>query len=174
MLTRERLIELLSYDLLTGLFIRNKSRGGSFKKGTIAGSLTTGRNAGYIAIQIDGKSYKAHRLAFLYMTGYMPKNQVDHKNHIRTDNRWDNLREVTRGENAKNQSIPKSNTSGIAGVYWNKNSKRWCAQIESLEEGKRKNRGRSFKKIEDAIAWRQGMERLLGFYKNHGNSKDIL
>ena len=71
MLTSSRLRELLHYDPLTGLFTRLVSRSGrSAKKGVTAGWLHC---RGYIHISVDSKDYKAHRLAFLYMEGVLPR-----------------------------------------------------------------------------------------------------
>ena len=151
MCTEKRLKELLNYDPITGLFIRVVKRG-PFKKGAIAGSV----NDGYVCIQIGKKSYKAHRLAFLYMTGSMPVNQVDHINRIRSDNRWENLRDVTHAENQHNTVAQSNSKSGIKGVYKNGNS--WTAQIEIIVEGKRKNMTKTFKDKADAIEYRQTLE----------------
>ena len=84
---------------------------------------------GYIVIMINGKNYFAHRLVFLYMEGYLPENDVDHINRIRNDNRWCNLREVSRSCNMKNINIRKDNASGITGVSWDKRRKKWIARI---------------------------------------------
>jgi len=98
-LTYERLIHLLWYDPDTGRFIwQNSVRRGW--NGKVAGSLCTG---GYIQIIIDGHPYRANRLAWLYMTGEWPQWEVDHKNRIKTDNSWDNLRDITHQENSLNR-----------------------------------------------------------------------
>ncbi len=83
MITQQRLKELLIYDPDSGHFINKVSRGRGGKIGAIAGSPD---KDGYIIIGIDRKSYKAHRLAFLYMEGYMPT-KVDHDNRIPYDNK---------------------------------------------------------------------------------------
>ena len=70
------------------------------KAGTIAGSPDA---YGYLQIMIDGKMYKAHRLAFLYMLGDFPPNNVDHINGKPGDNRWINLRAVTQKQNTQNR-----------------------------------------------------------------------
>jgi hypothetical protein len=83
----------------------------------VAGCL---QHNGYRHIGVLGKVYSAHRLAFLYMTGKFPLDEVDHKNHERSDNRWSNLREVTRLENSRNRSMHLNNKSGFSGVCWKK------------------------------------------------------
>ena len=131
------------------------------------GDVAGWRNpTGYIRMKVGGKLYLAHRLAFLYMTGKWPEDQVDHINHIRDDNRWCNLREVSHQENHKNQSKPKSNTSGVTGVCWCKRYKKWKAQIKV--EGKVKNLG-SFTSKEDATKARKEAEIKYGFHDNHGD-----
>ena len=76
-------------------------------------AFTSLNNGGYLEGKILGKYYKAHRVIWLWMTGEWPKEQVDHINHDRTDNRWCNLREASRLENYRNQSQYKNNKSGL-------------------------------------------------------------
>lgn len=89
------------------------------------------RKRGYNIIRIDGKDYLSHRLAWFYMTGRWPKEQIDHINGDPSDNRWDNLREATGFQNHANSRKPITNTSGLKGVSWSKESKKWQAQIKS-------------------------------------------
>jgi hypothetical protein len=114
-LTQERLIELLHYDPDTGLFTRLRTRGSS-KAGAIAGGISKGPRDGYLRIKVDGKRYKAHRLAFLYMTGKWPNGLVDHKDTNKLNNSWKNLRESTNGQNKANGRTYKNNKLGIKGV----------------------------------------------------------
>lgn len=125
-LTQERLKEVLHYDPETGVFTRRITTNGNSKANSIAGSR---HNKGYRRIMVDGKVYQSHRLAFLYMTGIMPE-FVDHKNGIRDDNRWINLRTASATENMQNRKIHKNNTSGIPGVYWHKRRRMWHAHIK--------------------------------------------
>lgn len=99
MITQKRLKELLHYDPETGLFTWKVSRGG-VKAGSITGCYGC---HGYLRISIDGKRYLSHRLAFLYIDGAFPPEQVDHINEVKDDNRWCNLRHATHGQNQKNQ-----------------------------------------------------------------------
>ena len=126
-LTQDRLKELLEYNPETGLFIRKKTVAQNAKIGNIAGCLK--KHIGYISIAIDRKEYYSHRLAFLYMTGNFPENQVDHINRIKNDNRWINLREVTSAQNKQNMSLRKSNKSGAKGVFWYEGRNKWIAYI---------------------------------------------
>lgn len=99
MLTGARLEQLLTYDQLTGIF---RWRGGHKRviKGAIAG---TSDKEGYIIICIDQRLYKAHRLAWLWMTGAWPKEQIDHIDMVRSNNAFVNLREASAQQNARNR-----------------------------------------------------------------------
>lgn len=115
-LTAERLRELLNYDPETGIFRWRVNRG-NIKAGTVTGCLCKRR--GYLLIGIDGIVHLAHRLAWLWMTGEWPSEQVDHRNGVRNDNRFANLREATHTENCHNLGKSKLNKSGYTGVfYW--------------------------------------------------------
>ena len=123
MITQKRLKELLRYDPQTGEFRWRFSRPGC-SKDTIAGTSVNG----YVAIKLDRQRYLAHRLAFLYMAGEMP-DEVDHINRRKTDNRWDNLRDVCRSTNHANSKMHSRNTSGVRGVCWHKRHEKWWAYI---------------------------------------------
>lgn len=160
----QKVKKLLSYDALTGNFNWLVSIGSS-KSGSIAGSK---HSDGYRHVMIEGKLYLNHRLAFLYMTGEFPPAQVDHINHNRMDNRWENLRPVTNRSNQRNQSIYKNNKSGCSGVHWSKCCQKWQAQISS--NNKRVNLG-LFPLLKDAVKARQDAEVVHGYHKNHGRSQ---
>lgn len=107
-LTQERLKQVLHYNHDTGLFTRLGN--GPDNVGSIDGW-------GYLKIQVDYKIYCAHRLAFLYMTGKWPKNQVDHINTIKLNNWWSNLREANNQQNQENiRKARKQNKCGFLGV----------------------------------------------------------
>lgn len=127
MITLEKLQELLSYDPETGIFTWLTQRRGGAKKGTEAGCKNF---KGYIKINIYGKEYLAHRLAWLYVYGKLPESFLDHINEIRDDNRITNLRLATLQENYHNISKPqKNNKSGILGVCRANCGKKWRADI---------------------------------------------
>jgi hypothetical protein len=157
---RERVRELLRYSSCTGTFTWLESRGG-VAAGSIAGCLV---DDGGIQIRVDGKVHKAHRLAFLWMLGWMPK-EVDHINHVRRDNSWINLRPATRVINSRNLGMSKANTSGITGVGWHKRDLRWRAQIRVNSEYIYLG---SFVEKEDAISARKAAEVKYEFHENHG------
>lgn len=128
MLTQERLKELLDYDPLTGIFSwRVTTNNNGAKVGDIAGCDT---GEGYLSIQVDGRLYLAHRLAWLYAYGDWPPTDIDHKNRVRASNQISNLRAVTRGENLQNSSLRSDNTSGVKGVHWAKERGKWAAAIQ--------------------------------------------
>jgi len=110
MLTQEYLKSEFHYNPETGFFTRLIARN-KYKIGEVAGTID---NKGYVRININGKYYRAHRLAFLYMTGEWPKNQGDHKNRIRDDNRWENLRDADRAQQQYNRIM--KNKTGYKGV----------------------------------------------------------
>lgn len=122
---------------------------------------------GYIAGALLGKAYLAHRVVWLFETGSWPVDQLDHINGDRTDNRFENLREVTNTENSKNKAITKRNKSGFQGVFWNPKIKRWNANIGL--NSRTKNLGHFLTK-EEAIAARKNAEIELGFHPNHNRS----
>jgi hypothetical protein len=124
MINQEELKRNLSYDPNTGLFTRLIVHCNRVKVGSVAGTNTT---RGYVDIRLYGKLYKAHRLAWLYITGKWPQAQIDHINGIKTDNRWENLREATPQENLRNLGIRSRNTSGFKGVSFCKRSNKWRA-----------------------------------------------
>lgn len=146
-LTQEHLKKLLSYNEETGEFTWRVSRG-SAKSGSKAGCL----HDGYIEIRIDGKNYKAHRLAWLYTHGSWPTSEIDHKYGNRSDNRIAEIREATHAENMKNRGAYKCNKSGFAGVDWKPEKQKWRARIGI--DGKQKNIG-YFATAEEANAARQ-------------------
>jgi hypothetical protein len=162
-LTQEKLKKQLHYNLTTGLFTRKVSNSNSVKIGDIAGSVHS--DTGYLRIWINGKSYFAHRLAYLYMEGSFPPEQTDHRNHNRLDNRWVNLRLTSHQENQKNRSISANNKSGFNGVSWHKDRNKWVANIRI--NGKQKNLG-YFKELAEAIDARQEANIKYGYHQNHG------
>ena len=125
-LTQERLKELLDYDPENGVFIRKISTNNNIKIGSISGSID---KQGYLIIWADGKRYKAHRLAFLWMEGYLPENQVDHIDRNKINNRWSNLREVSQTCNMRNRAVLKNNKYKITGISFHKKLNKIRADI---------------------------------------------
>lgn len=169
-LTQARLRAMLQYDPLTGQFTWMKRPVSDFSSqsyadrfnrrwpGKRAGHHNINPSQGYWLVGIDGSLHRAHRLAWLYMTGRWPAGQVDHINGDRSDNRWVNLREVTLQENRKNQRLPVDNTSGTIGVYWHTQRQKWTARIQS--DGVDRHLG-VFDTKEEAAAARKSAEHRL-------------
>ena len=113
MITQEILKEQLTYNPETGLFTFNKKKGG-MPIGSIAGYV---QKDGYVCISINGVQYKAHRLAWLYIHGAFPLEQLDHINLKKDDNRITNLRPATRSQNHMNRRVYSNNKLGLKGVH---------------------------------------------------------
>ncbi|MGJ0580565.1 HNH endonuclease [Xenorhabdus bovienii] len=127
MISWQKLKSILTYDRNTGIFRWNLALSNRIKAGAMAGYLN---DLGYIRIMINGKNYAAHRLAWIYEYGYSPDNFIDHINGDKKDNRIVNLREATPYQNMHNLKTPKTNKSGIKGVYWHKRDNKWAVQIQ--------------------------------------------
>jgi len=164
MLTQNKLKELLHYNPETGIFTWVSRPSNRIYVGKEAGNKIKN---GYIIIGVCGSLYLAHRLAWLYMTGEWPESQIDHKDHVRNNNIFFNLRKATNLENSKNKSPSKNNTSGITGVYWAKHITKWMSSIGI--DRKQKHIG-VFNDKWDAICARKSAENKYGFHKNHGQS----
>ncbi|HEY7298669.1 MAG TPA: HNH endonuclease signature motif containing protein [Xanthobacteraceae bacterium] len=121
-LTAEQVRKLLHYAPETGLFYWRVSRGGA-AAGTQAGSPHA---HGYVVIRLDGVNHYAHRLAWLYVHGEHPTEEVDHRNGNRADNRIANLRQSSRAQNAQN-TWRRYRTTGFKGVDWHR--RKWRARI---------------------------------------------
>jgi hypothetical protein len=135
MLNQILLKKLLSYDENTGIFTWKNPIHGAVVSGKIAGYI---RKDGYCQIQIDSKLYLAHRLAWLYVYGKFPNNQIDHISGARNDNRIINLREATNKQNSQNiKNANINNTHGYLGVSCNK----YNYQAKIGTDGKTKHLG---------------------------------
>ena len=184
-LTYEYLHKVLSYDSETGEFYHKPRPRDMFKtdgswkswntrfaneKAGSPANIRPKSKTGYWLIHIGvlGKCRKAHRIAWFMHYGEWPKDQIDHINGDATDNRIENLRDVSNIENNQNRSLSSSNKSGTTGVYWYSRRRRWLAQItigyKSVYIG-------LFKHKEDAIAARKAAEIKYGFHENHGREQ---
>ena len=131
MITQAELKSQLHYDAESGIFTRIVSNSNKVQVGDIAGFPDKN---GYIIIAVFGKQYRAHRLAWLYVTGHWPKDQIDHVNGISGDNRLVNIRDCTQYENILNQGLKKSNNSGYKGVSYFKRDGTWMAMGRAFGE----------------------------------------
>jgi hypothetical protein len=162
---QSELKEILHYEPTTGIFKWKVSNNNRINVGDVAGSINS--DTGYHRIKINAKSYFAHRLAFLYMTGEFPPEQCDHINHSKDDNRWINLRLVSHQDNQRNRSMRVDNKSGFTGVFLHKATNKWTAQIKI--KGKSKHLG-LFTELAEAITCRKKANIKYGYHKNHGEN----
>ena len=129
-LTHADLLRVLSYSPTSGEFVWLIAASNN-PPGSRAGGLTRG----YRTIGIAGWRYRANRLVWFWMTGRWPEHNVDHRNGVKDDDRWDNLRDVTQRLNLQNQRAPgAANTSGFLGVSWSKKLGCWRANITTPEK----------------------------------------
>lgn len=166
MLNADRLRELLDYDCETGIFSHRKKRSGVPAAGMRAGCINIARGIPYERIKVDGKAYKSHRLAWLYVNGVFPEYEIDHINGNSLDNRICNLREVTSSGNCRNRTLRANNTSGVNGVNYQDGM--WVVRI--THNRKKINLG-VFHKLEDAKKARLAAEAKYGYHTNHGRIK---
>lgn len=159
-LALDDLKRLLTYDSEAGQFYWRVAIPGRHAAGDLGGYPT---EKGYIRITVRGQEYAAHRLAWFYMTGGWPKDQLDHINRDKADNRWCNLREATNGENMMNRPRESFAPEGATflhapyrGVYYKQAIGLFCARIGNKHIG-------SFATAEDARdAYLREADRLYG------------
>lgn len=130
--TAYKIRSFLKYNQDTGTFIWNERRGvrkewNTRYAGTVAGYLN--QYNGYINIRIGVRNYRANRLAWLYMTGEWPNEEIDHINGDRSDNRMANLRAATRSQNSANRGLGSNNSSGLKGVSRITRNGKWQSGI---------------------------------------------
>lgn len=162
-ISHQELVERLSYDRDTGEFFWNAIASlpakwnGRFA-GKPAGTIAHGR----LCIRVDYCRYPASRLAWIYVTGKEPAGEIDHVNCDPLDNRFANLRDATRAENAANIRCPSHNTSGLKGVAWDKARRKWKAYAHI--GGRLKNIGRFSTKEEASAAYMREMAAVHGAF----------
>lgn len=139
-LTQAHLKEILDYSPETGIFIRRTGNNKGLEAGYVTGD-------GYINIEVLGVDYPAHRLAWLYCKGTWPKEDIDHRDRDRKNNRIANLRDVSRSVNLYNRGPLKNNTSGVRNVYLDKNTGKWV--VNRNQDGRRIYVG-SYETLEEA------------------------
>jgi len=156
MLTQEELKRIIHYNPETGVFTNRLFRNPRALEGQVVGTVD---GKGYLHTMIDKKIYRLHRLACLYMTGVVPK-YVDHKDRVRVNNAWNNLRSATCRDNSGNSGIPSHNTSGFRGVSRNSKSGKWHAQIKI--NGKQTYLGRFDTPGEAAVRYNEAAKEHFG------------
>jgi len=126
-LTQARVKELLNYNPKSGVWTWKVNKSVRAKKGDIAGHVNS--RDGYRRINVDQNMLKSSRLAWFYMEGYWPEQDVDHIDRDRTNDRWSNLRHVSRQCNIRNSNTQSNNKTGVVGVFWDRHRKKFMAYI---------------------------------------------
>lgn len=177
-ITQDILRQLLDYDPVTGIFTWRPRPVGMFAPGNIGveavAAVWNKKNAGkrafthinsegYQVGAIFGRGCKAHRIAWIWMTGEIPI-EVDHEDKNRANNAFGNLRNVTKTGNQRNRALNANNSSGRVGVYFFKHSGRWVALIAGTYIG-------SYDTFDEAAAAREAAEKRLGFHEKHGERR---
>lgn len=152
--------ELCDYDPVTGSFTWKKHR----IRNMIGSTVGHISDTGYYRVCIKGTQYAVHRLIWLWMTGNLPV-QIDHIDHVRSNNVWANLREVTQTENMYNKGKYKNNATGVVGVCYETRCSKFKAYIK-IPSGI-KHLG-YFDTIEEATTVRKAAEVQYGYHVNHG------
>ena len=182
-LTTQIARELLTYNPDTGKLFWKERPAKYFKNPNYTKSWNTrwaGKEAltaitlrefgqiGRLGGRVLNKNYHTHRIAWLIYYGEWPKNEIDHINQDPTDNRIENLRDVTHAEYNKNRTLQKNNTTGYSGVSFYKRYGKYCAKIyiNSIE----KHLG-YYDTAEEAAAVRAVASINYNFHPNHGNKK---
>ena len=163
-MNQSNLREILHYDPDTGFFTWLVDRGTNKTAGKRAGCFD--KRSGYRRITIEGYLFLEHRLAWLYMIGAWPENEIDHRNLNREDNRWENLREATSNENNANLKIKSHNQVGYKGVWRDNKTGRYRAKIE--KEGTKHYLGYHDTPEQAHEAYCEKALELFGEYANFG------
>ena len=161
-----KLRKTFSYNINTGILTKIRKTNRAITT-DIAGFITAD---GYLNVGFNKKKYMVHRIIWILVHGVKlsDKDEIDHINHNRTDNRLVNLRLVNRQTNQKNVSKRKDNTSGITGVCWKPKQHKWHSQIGV--NGKIIHLG-FFVEFHEAVNARKNAEVLYVFHENHGKPK---
>ena len=130
-------------------------------------AFASGKVGDYKTGALDGVNYMAHRIAWAHVYGDMGSKEIDHINGDRSDNRLQNLRAVSRLQNTQNRKLNSISKSGVCGVEWHQQCRKWKAYINA---NKRRVYLGVYVNLEDAIAARKAAEVKYGFHPNHGRS----
>lgn len=162
-ITQSHVLDLFAYDPLTGLVTHRTNRV-KVKAGDRAGSSSKSASR---YLRIFGKKELEHRIIWLYMTGALPIGELDHEDHDRGNNRWNNLREVTHAVNMQNKPRYANNRTGTAGVSIDKRCGKFRAYLSI--GGKPKGLGYFTTYAEAVSARSAALANAEGYHANHGN-----
>lgn len=132
----------------------------------VGGASSVGKTAGYVdhegyyRVSFQGVRYYGHTLAWYHQTGEWVVGGIDHKNLVKSDNSFSNLRIATRSQNSMNTRKVKNTSSRFKGVTFVARTGRWQAQIQA--NGKRKHLGKFSSEVEAAEAYRKSAYELFG------------
>ena len=136
--------------------------------GAFTGLRVGNHSKGYLQATHKGTQVGLHRLAFTFMGEEIPK-EVDHINGDKKDNRWENLRAVSRQQNSRNHPLHSNNTTGQVGVSWCSAANKWRARITGWDK-KERHLG-VFADMQEAIQIRKEAEIQYGYHDNHGRKR---
>ena len=157
-LTVEYARKLFGYDPATGDLLHYARA--HVAEGTKAGSVN---KVGYVIVKVHQKSYVAHRIIWLIVTGQWPEAEIDHINNNKADNRWINLRPATHSQNKANSNALRQ---GLKGAYKPKGMTKWRAIIRV--SGRNKHLG-YFDDEQDAhLAYLSAARAVFGEFANAG------
>ena len=157
------------YDPTSGLLVRvvNKSK---YDRSATGHKVIRKSGKAYIQVKVGRKTYLAHRIIYLYVTGRFPEGEIDHRDGDGTNNRWDNLTVGTRRDNCLNVRRRADNRSGVTGVSFCKGKQKWQAYISS--DAGRIHLG-FFEVLEDAAAARKKAAETFGYKDGHGSNRPL-
>lgn len=150
-LSHQKLLEYLIYYPLLGLWEWRNPSIMNKRPRTTVGTISV---YGYRIITINGTKYRSGRLAWFYMTGEWPTQEIDHDDRDKINDKWDNLRDLFRSENALNRDLQSNNTTGVRGVYWSEERQKWVVQVK--KDGINYSGGR-FDSLSEAIVVRDSV-----------------
>ena len=170
MLLLNELQQEFSYDPDTGLLIfKTTGRIAGFK--SISGLTAKSQ---YVFVHFKGRRYPIHRLAFLFMTGTMPE-FVDHIDRNGLNNKWSNLRAITKQLNAVNSDVRVDNVAQLKGVSYRTDPnrfKRWRACVN--KDGKQVTVGTYYTALEAGEAYDKAIVELYGEYATTNKGLGLL
>lgn len=163
MLSASELKTLFDLDELTGILSWKVRPSASARADLTAGYFH--KASGYFKVTCRQRVYPVHRVVWALIHGEWPLDQIDHINGDRSDNRPENLRDVTNSENRKNCGLYRRNKSGVSGVRWRENRSRW--EVSIRDKGSLKYLG-LFRDFDEAVEVRREAQAKLNFHPNHG------
>jgi HNH endonuclease len=129
-LTQERLQQILHYDPGTGAFRWRRHEHLDHRAGQLAGCSM---RSDYWCIHVDGRSYRAHQLAWLYMTGEWGRPLIAHRDGDPFNNRWRNLRRADYSDRRSHRRRRRNERPVFAGITLDRRSGQWTANISEGE-----------------------------------------